>query len=230
MPKLLDSEALESSEIVANATMNRGRGIDGPNSYARDLGRNPLDVLEGCLAASGEARWLDLCCGEGRALIQAGQRLSGRGAVRIVGLDLVPMFRPLPPELAETVTLLTGTVASWEPEPGQRFDLITCVHGLYYIGDKLGLLERASSWLRDGGLLLAHLDTDNVRVAEDSSGGATVRRLLREAGFTYDARRGLISRIGGGRARFPVLYIGADDSAGPNRTGQPAVNSHYEMV
>ena len=29
---------------------------------------------------------------------------------------------------------------------------------------------------------------------------------------------------------LPYRYLGADDRAGPNYTGQPAVDSYYEMV
>jgi trans-aconitate methyltransferase len=43
-------------------------------------------------------------------------------------------------------------------EPGQACDLITCVHGLHYGGDKLAVLTRAASWLAPTGLLAADLD------------------------------------------------------------------------
>jgi hypothetical protein len=35
------------------------------------------------------------------------------------------------------------------------YDLITCVHGLHYAGDKLAALARAASWLTPGGLISA---------------------------------------------------------------------------
>jgi len=31
-------------------------------------------------------------------------------------------------------------------------------------------------------------------------------------------------------AYFPYSYIGADTNAGPNYTGQPAVDSHYRSI
>ena len=40
-----------------------------------------------------------------------------------------------------------ASLATWRPE--RAYDLITCVHGLHYIGDKLGLVARAASWLAD---------------------------------------------------------------------------------
>ncbi len=46
------------------------------------------------------------------------------------------------------------------------FDLITCVHGLHYAGDKLAVLTRAVDWLTPGGLFAADLDLcDPVRPA-----------------------------------------------------------------
>jgi len=34
---MLDADELLASPLVANATMNRGRGLSGVNSYERDL-------------------------------------------------------------------------------------------------------------------------------------------------------------------------------------------------
>ncbi|WP_232837190.1 hypothetical protein [Lentzea terrae] len=50
-------------------------------------------------------------------------------------------------------------------------------------------------------------------------------KALREAGFSYDNRRRRIGYVGGGQPRLPFRYLGADDAAGPNYTGQPAVRS-----
>jgi hypothetical protein len=70
---LLDAVALEKSEVVANACMNRQRNLAGPNSYEKDLGFAPLDFLKKSLEKQREAAWLDLCCGAGRALIEAAE-------------------------------------------------------------------------------------------------------------------------------------------------------------
>lgn len=75
-PKLLDSGALERSEIVANACMNRERNLSGANSYETDLGRAPLDFLMKALQKQEEATWLDLCCGIGRSLLQAAEAIQ----------------------------------------------------------------------------------------------------------------------------------------------------------
>jgi trans-aconitate methyltransferase len=59
---------------------------------------------------------------------------------RLTGVDLVDAFAAEPPPEVEFVV---APLADWRP--AHRFDLITCVHGLHYVGDKLGALERAVS-------------------------------------------------------------------------------------
>ena len=42
--------------------------------------------------AQGRAYWLDLCCGSGKALIEAAQAIASVGAsdhIQIVGIDLI---------------------------------------------------------------------------------------------------------------------------------------------
>jgi SAM-dependent methyltransferase len=215
--------------------MNRERGLTGFNSYARELGFNPLDVLTARLAEADEAGqpgaqrvgWLDLCCGVGRALFEAGQqlelaRLAGR--VDLVGVDLVGVFArtdvPVP-----NLDLICSSVVSFEP--ARDFDLITCVHGLHYVGDKLSVLTRAAGWLTPSGLLIADLDLTGVCLADGRPAGRQLVSRLRAAGFSYDSRRRRIRRTGPRDVRLPYAYLGADDKAGANYTGQPAVRSYY---
>ncbi|MFJ8107472.1 methyltransferase domain-containing protein [Streptomyces sp. NPDC096132] len=215
---LVSLTALERSSVVANNTMNRERGLTGVNSYARELGLDPLTWLS---ARPGAPSWLDLCSGEGRALREAAPALPADAVLTAVDLvgPLVPL--PAPPALEEVV----ASVSVWEPT--RRYDLITCVHGLHYVGDQLGLLARAASWLAEDGLLLAHFDPDSIRRADGSAAGRAAVAALRAAGFTYDARRHLLTLHGGRTIDLPFTYVGADPIAGPNYTGQPAVGSHY---
>jgi SAM-dependent methyltransferase len=144
----------------------------------------------------------------------------------LTGVDLVGLFDLIPAGAA--VQLVTASAASWEPD--RTFDLITCVHGLHYIGDKLAVLTRAASWLAPGGLMAADLDLRSIRLP---GGEPATRRLaarLRAAGFAYRARRHQITRTGPARIRLPYAYLGADDQAGPGYTGQPAVESHYDEI
>jgi SAM-dependent methyltransferase len=234
---LLDDQALERSWVVANRDMNRQRRLAGVNSYARELGFDPLTVLrDGLATARGRpsrspcpVAWLDLCCGEGRALAEAAGRLAEdglAGQVELVGVDLVDGFvRCLPGPAAPT--LVAASVVDWQPR--RAFDLITCVHGLHYVGDKLGMLTRALSWLTPAGLFVADLDVGDVRLAGGAPDSRRVARLLRAQGVAYDPRRHRVRCVGRRELRLPVRYLGADDQGGPNYTGQPSVTSYYTV-
>ncbi|MFE5211952.1 class I SAM-dependent methyltransferase [Streptomyces sp. NPDC056600] len=216
-PRTVSTAELEQSWVVANTTMNRGRGLSGVNSYARELGRDPLDALAGRTAPC----WLDLCSGEGRALCEAAAVLPADAV--LTGVDLVgPMF---PAPLPATVELVTASVSAWAPDRAQH--LVTCVHGLHYVGDPLGLLARAATWLTPDGLLLAHFDPGLIRWADGSPAGPAALAALRAAGFRHSRSRSLLVLEGGRRPVLPFRHLGADPDAGPGRTGQPAVAAHY---
>jgi SAM-dependent methyltransferase len=212
-PRLLDDWALTRSPVVANNAMNRERGLRGVNSYARELGFDPLTRL-----AAG-AGWLDLCCGSGRALIEAAGDPRARG-LRITGVDLVDFF--VPAVRPAGLELIAADAVTWSP--ARTYDLITCVHGLHYVGDKLGLLARIASWLTPTGRFVA--DFDPVQV--DAPGSVPSR--LRDAGFEFDPTHRRLVLRGSRDIAFPYTYLGADDTAGPNYTGQPAVRSYYTQA
>jgi SAM-dependent methyltransferase len=226
--QLLSEETLERSTVVANCRMNRERVLFGSNGYARELGFDPVAVLTDKLACQGGAAWLDLCCGTGRALIEAGQRLQAKGragAVEIVGIDLVGMFDRPPPGLTG-VSLVEASLRRWNAV--RTFDLVTCVHGLHYVGDKLGLIARAVSWLAADGLFVANLDLANLKFGDGRLAGRRVAAELRRCGLEYDRKRRLLRCRGKCVVHLPLRFLGADDGAGPNYTGQPAVDSYYE--
>jgi trans-aconitate methyltransferase len=228
--RLLDNRALEQSPVVANCRMNRERQVAGVNSYGAELRLDPIAFLEDRLTCQSSAAWLDLCCGTGKALIQAGRHFQHRGEqdrVRIAGIDLVRMFDAVPQD-TDCVSLEAASLHDWQPD--RAYDLITCVHGLHYIGDKLGLVVRAASWLAPDGLFLSHLDIDNLKTAAVSWTAAHKVRDLQEAGLQYNRNRRLITCRGRRSLVFPWKYEGADDAAGPNATGQPAVDSYYSRA
>jgi hypothetical protein len=101
------------------------------------------------------------------------------------------------------------------------------VHGLHYIGDKLAVLTRAASWLTSTGRLVADLDLANIRLPDGRPAGRRLTTRLRAAGFRYDPRRRRITATGRLDVQLPYTYLGADDHAGANYTGQPAVSSYY---
>jgi len=227
MIRIVDEAALERSSVVANCAMNRERSLTGSNGYGRELGIDVLDVLVGRLERVPEVRWLDLCCGSGRALLEAAGRLEELGVgerATIIGVDLVDHFAT--PPRPSAVQFVTASITEWTP--AERFDLITSVHGLHYVGDKLGALTRAASWLTDDGVFAANLDLRSILLPNGAPAGRALTTRLRREGFRYNSAQRRISRTGPRTIRLPYRYLGADDQSGPNYTGQPAVTSYYQ--
>lgn len=230
MNVLLNEDDLQKSEVVANAAMNRARNLNGANSYQKELGFKSIDFLRKRLQEQRKVAWLDLCCGTGKALLQAArifqdEDLSTR--VNLTGIDLVLMFDPIPSDL-DFVRLQNASLSDWHTT--ERFDLITCVHGLHYIGDKFGAIQKAARWLRKGGLFVAHLDYDNLCSRGRSLTRVRIGKDLARAGFRYLSNRHCVTCNGMTGLKLPYRYLGADDKAGPNYTGQGAVNSYYERL
>lgn len=227
--RLLDDRALERSSVVANNAMNRGRGLSGVNSYARDLGFDPyqrlVDTLRGDAGAS--ISWIDMCCGSGRALLETEELFAREfptADVSLLGIDLIDYFLATP--RTPRLRLIAASAHEWRPK--DTADLVTCVHGLHYIGDKLALLSAMAQWTAPGGSFVAHFDPHSIRHPDGSSAARKVLAKLRAAGLTYDRRNHRISAHGPRPLHFSAVYRGADDKAGPGYTGQPAVASYYD--
>jgi hypothetical protein len=107
-----------------------------------------------------------------------------------------------------------------------QYDLITCVHGLHYVGDKLGVLEKAMACLTDDGVFIANLDIKSIRIV---SGDSYLKNFFAMNGIKYSARTRIIECRGRRNIHFNVSYTGAKDDAGPNYTGQDGVDSYYSM-
>lgn len=228
--ELLTAESLLNSDVVANNRMNRGRGCLGQNSYQKDLSFNPVEFLKNRASGDSRATWLDICCGEGRALIEAAKYFAdivrvknAPSNIKIIGLDLAGMFCERPAGL-NNLTLLETPVESFESP--EKFDLITCVHGLHYIGDKLSVIRKAAGMLKNDGIFLANLDLKNLRIVDGGNSSRVFSALLKARGFILD--RHLLRLNGNNNFDLPFEYTGADDKAGPNYTNQPAVNSYYK--
>jgi SAM-dependent methyltransferase len=207
--------------------MNRERQLRGSNSYQGELGLDILSFLRDCSSA-GPVSWIDLCCGTGRALIEAAAETAKTGAgarFQIEGIDLAGLFEAnVPPR---SVTFRKRSLESWEPTG--PYALVTCVHGLHYVGDKLGAIAKAAAKLLPEGLFVANLDLSNFRHAGGRPLGRMVATRLRENALTYNARRRLVCCTGPHQVDFGLRHIGADDQVGPNYTGQPAVDSYYKV-
>jgi SAM-dependent methyltransferase len=207
--------------------MNRERRLLGSNSYERELGINILSFLHASSPAV-PVYWIDLCCGTGRALIEAATELGRSGKTRhsrMEGIDLAGLFNPNP--FPGMLTLREQALDAWEPTG--PYGLVTCVHGLHYIGDKLAAIRRAVARLVPDGLFVANLDLANFRYADGRPAGRGVASRLRHNRLEYDARRRLVRCRRPREVDFGLLYVGADDRVGPNYTGQPAVDSYYAV-
>lgn len=222
----LDDRQLEQSSVVANCCMNRQRDLCGSNGYDVEIGFKPMEFLLAQVTKHGKARWLDLCCGTGNALAQASNIVDAENhSIKIVGVDLVGMFVA---HESKSLTLIEASLSTWQPT--EMFDLITCIHGLHYIGDKLRLITRACSWLTLDGLFVASLDTANLRLHPTGVSSPRFAKELRQVGVEYSPKKHLVRCVGTKSVQLPFTYVGANDQAGPNYTKQAVVHSYYSVA
>jgi SAM-dependent methyltransferase len=225
---LLSEDQLIWSSIVANSSMNRKRQASGINSYEQDLKFEPEIFLEEKIKLSGIASWLDLCCGEGYALIQTAHYFYAKGMqqnLTLTGIDLVDPFQPID----EKITCLqfhTGSVVDWKPN--ERYDLITCCHGIHYTGDKLKVIQTGISAINGNGMLVLNLDLANIIAAGTNEKDFLINS-FKKLKIDYNTRTKILKRTGTAQIDFGLAYTGADDTTGPNYSGQNAVTSHYSL-
>jgi SAM-dependent methyltransferase len=225
---LLPEDKLIWSPVVANCRMNRERNAIGINSYAQDLGINPIALLEALLQEKKEVAWLDVCCGMGKALRQAALHFAKAGLedrVSLLGVDLIGDFATSN-NTSPSLAFETASVVDWLP--AGQYDLITCVHGLHYVGDKLKALENLLPALRPQGIFIANFDIASIHVSGVAEKGF-LSALLKKKGLVYNSKKKLLQREGPASPHFGLTYLGADDTVGPNYTGQAAVTSHYAV-
>lgn len=225
---LLPENQLIWSPIVANNCMNRERQASGINSYAQEIGFSPETWLKQQLEKQSQVSWLDVCCGQGNALLQVAQSLEKaqlQDSAYFHGIDLVSFFTPLPPNIT-CIHFEINSIVNWQP--ARQYDFITCIHGLHYVGDKLLAIKKMAKALAPQGCLIAHLDLQSIFV-NNQAAAAKVKEWLNRAGIIYDDQKKLIQLKQPlvGLPEFPGKYLGADDQAGKNYTGQEAVNAHY---
>lgn len=228
---IYDSNKLADSEIVANAFMNRNRGFVGVNSYSKDLKINLPSIISSQIEQKNSFSWLDLCCGKGRALVEAASFIKSNFLkfeenISIFGIDLIDDFIHIPDELC-FLLLKQGTVP--DALPKGSFDLITCVHGLHYLGDKLGLISSLSGRLVKDGFFIGNIDHKNLK----SENGKTLRGILKifstfPQSYSSSTHILKIQSNAGKKIDFKFKYIGSSEDAGPNYTGQNAIDSFYK--
>lgn len=226
--KLLNEKELALSAVVANINMNRGRNARGVNSYEKDIKLDPVNFLMQRINEEGRCNWLDLCCGEGRALIQTATTLHEnklQQKAELTGIDLVDYFAPVPSYI-HCLKFVVMPVSEWGGM-GQ-YDLVTCVHGLHYAGDKLTILQRAIGGLKNNGLFVANFDINSIHINNIDS-KKYLQHIFSTNSIHYNARSRIISCIGPKEIEFGANYLGASDMAGPNYTGQEAVDAYYAL-
>lgn len=225
--KLLKEKELIWSSIVANNRMNRKRKLVGVNSYEKEIGFNIIEFLTKRIINQEKVRWIDLCCGEGNALIEASQKFEEQGIkeIELIGIDLVDMFESHEPK--DFLEFKVSSLQSWKPEV--QYDLITCIHGLHYLGDKLELISKAIGALKEHGQFIGNIDFENIKDSSGKTLKAYLLKKLKEFGITYHSRKRLLTCTDHKSVHFGLEYIGANDKAGKNYTGQEVVDSYYNI-
>jgi SAM-dependent methyltransferase len=218
----LSASDLVKSDIVVNGLMNRDRGFLGVNSYSRELKMDLDSWLRGRAAVGTAITWYDACCGRGRALTEAASILDEYQPERWVlqGSDLLDDFV----DHGADVRLTAADAVTFRTDA--KFDLITCVHGIDYLGDKLGFLQNAYQLLAPGGVLCATMDLSNVMLNDRPVIGFSA--LLNWQGVKLKFRDYLL-RIERNDVplTFKGSYAGATPSSTPNYTGNQVIDSWY---
>jgi SAM-dependent methyltransferase len=226
--KLLPEEKLIWSPIVVNSRMNRERNSSGINSYEKEFKFKPEEFLSSKIRELGRVSWLDLCCGHGKALIQTAKyfdKLDQQHLIKLKGIDLVDTFLGVDKHIT-CVEFESASLADWKS--GQNYDLITCVHGLHYLGDKLKVIENSIKALNSYGLFVANLDLNNI-VIQGANTSSYLKNSFKLFGVDYNSRLKVLKQIGRVSVKFDLRYLGADDEHGPNYTGQDSVTSYYTV-
>jgi ubiquinone/menaquinone biosynthesis C-methylase UbiE len=224
--QLLSEDKLVWSPTVANSRMNRKRTSSGINSYEKEFKFKPEVYLESKIKESGQSSWLDLCCGEGNALIQTAHYFYDKGIqenIKLKGIDLLNSFQSIDKKIT-CIAFEAKSVVDWIPD--QKYDLITCSHGIHYLGDKLKVIETAIACLSTTGMFVANLDLSNI-IIEGSNSNLLLKNFFKKSQIEYNNRSKIMKRVGSASIKFGFRYIGADDTSGPNYSGQDAVSSYY---
>jgi ubiquinone/menaquinone biosynthesis C-methylase UbiE len=224
--QLLSEDKLVWSPIVANSRMNRERNASGINSYEQEFKFKPATYLAEKIKAFGKSSWLDLCCGQGNALIQTAAYFADKGLqhnIILKGIDLLDSFNIITGD-ANHIIFESKSVVNWLPD--RKYDLITCSHGIHYLGDKLKVIENAIAALSSHGMFIANFDLANIVVTGTDS-KVYLKKLFKKTVTEYNSKSKIIKQIGSANIKFGLMYIGADDNSGPNYTGQDAVTSYY---
>lgn len=121
--QLLSEEKLVWSPIVVNSRMNRERNSCGINSYEQELKFKPEEFLLSKIKEYGNTSWIDICCGQGNALIQTSDYFHKIGLQRNILLEGIDLINNscLSDNETQPINFQTQSIINWMPsQDGSR--------------------------------------------------------------------------------------------------------------
>ncbi|TYB57253.1 methyltransferase domain-containing protein [Nonomuraea sp. PA05] len=115
-------------------------------------------IGEATVAAAGirpGERVLDVCCGAGASAVPAAEAAGAQGHVDAVDLAgaLLAHGRRRADGL-RNVRFVQADVTTWEAQDGLPYDVVQCVHGVFFLPDMDASVTRLAGLLRPGGRLV----------------------------------------------------------------------------
>jgi trans-aconitate methyltransferase len=112
--------------------------------------------------------------------------------IKLKGIDLVDTFLVVDKHIT-CVEFESESLIDWKPD--QTYDLITCVHGLHYLGDKLKVIEASIKALNQYGLFVANLDLTNI-VIQGTNTSSYLKNSFKRYGVAYNSRLKVLKQLG----------------------------------
>ncbi|MGP4102357.1 class I SAM-dependent methyltransferase [Nonomuraea sp. KM90] len=102
-------------------------------------------------------RVLDVCCGAGASAIPAAKAAGPQGhvdAIDLAGELLAHGRRCAALDGLRNVRFVQADATTWEPVEGHSYDVVQCVHGVFFLPDMDASVSRLTGLLRPGGRLV----------------------------------------------------------------------------
>ncbi len=140
-------EAIQKSTMIFNSAADY---FDAPAlSFWNRFGQNTIDRLQ--LQSGAEV--LDVCCGSGASAIPAAIRVGNAGSV--LGVDLADSLLELARNKSQQLPNIKFHCGDFTSMglPGESFDAIVCVFGIFFVPDMESAVAELWRMLRPGGKL-----------------------------------------------------------------------------
>lgn len=102
-------------------------------------------------------RVLDVCCGAGASAIPAAKAAGMRGhvdALDLAGGLLAHGRRRAAAEGLQNVRFIQADAVTWRPQDSRPYDVVQCVHGVFFLPDMDAAVALLTGLLRPGGRLV----------------------------------------------------------------------------